>query len=542
MGNLIKLLFSFILSAVFCLTINSASFASDGLYIVEADDGVKLSMKRYRPEPGAAFNDGQPVLLIPGIGSNMYEFITHTPETRHQEYSDMVLPEPIAEWAVGDKYIQKDPMKYYSIMHYLWLKGYDPWLSNYRGTCRGDFESEMGSIYTNIDVWGAVDVPAWIDKIIEVTGKNPVIGGHSTGGFASYSYLQGTYMDPDELDAGYENGYIPHVRNDTNLAAERNSKIKGFIAIDPGCIPPAPDFFDNTPMWIFLGSPIYLDFDWIAHNVVNPYIKDSGIVIAGLDLIFGTIHILNKQLGEYIDLFSYFDIAYVHNIHPYVEDFFGRYALTSVYMRGISQWFNIALRNRICEHWKNGEENKNVVVPPQPDPGNDGYYYYDDNMYLVTVPTIAVLSEAIGLVDTDNVVELLMNNKTKHQHDEWHMIPDTAHIDIICGYNTPAITFPKIGTWLDKICNDEVTDEVSGEDAGSDGVTVVTDDKTDPAEDEEIYALADNSSSAFACGSTANASFTNHNTNYLLPGILNIICMMVLPLIMIYLHRLNRKN
>ena len=36
-----------------------------------------------------------------------------------------------------EPYIKADKMRYYSLAHYLWLQGFDPWFVNYRDTGRG---------------------------------------------------------------------------------------------------------------------------------------------------------------------------------------------------------------------------------------------------------------------------------------------------------------------------------------------------------------------------------------------------------------------
>jgi pimeloyl-ACP methyl ester carboxylesterase len=451
---------SLFITIFFISSIFSASYAADGLFTAVADDGVELKLMRYRPDTSAPFRtDGQPVLLFPGIFANMNEFLSHTPKEREKDYKDMELPKAIADWAKGDPYIEKDHMRYYSLAHYLWLKGYDPWFANYRGTGRGEFKSEKGSDMTTLDVWGVLDSSACINKVIEVTGKPLVIGGHSTGGFASYAYLQGATFDIEDLKKGYAEGYLPHLRTNTELAIERNNMIKGYIAIDPGLTPWVPQEIDQEVLWKLLGQPGYLDIDSLMDNVVNPLLKTSRVTIATLDLIFGTITKLNKLYGDKLFLVPYLDFWYMENTHPYVADFYGRYAFTSTYIRALGQWGDIGLHRAIREHWKNGAENKDIVAGPEPDPGNDGYYYYDKNMYLVSVPTIAVLSESNGLVIADDVVEFLMNAKTPDPDDEWHIIPNSAHVDVPCGLNGPEITFPYIGNWLDRICAEPEPEE-----------------------------------------------------------------------------------
>ena len=433
----------------FCLT--CPLMAADGLYTVQADDGVALKMRRYRPSEEAPFRDGgQPVVLFSGILTNMNEFLTHTPDERKDAYAGMTLPEPVADWAKNDPYIAADPMRYYSIAHYLWVKGYDPWLVNYRGTGRGEFKSERGSLMNTLDIWGILDTAPCIQKVHEVTGIDPYIGGHSTGGFACHAYLQGATFDPAELKAGYENGYLPHVKANPLLAAARNATIKGYIAIDPGLTPWLPEIIDTPAMWWLFGQSGYLDLDTFMDEVVNPYITSKSLMPATIELVCGTIQELNAEYGQYLSLIPYLDIWYTSDTNPNTEDFFARYCASATFIRQLGHWGDIGLHRSIREFWKNGLENKDLLKGPEPDPGNDGYYYYDKHMNLISVPTIAVLSESDGLVRADDVIQLLMQAKKPHPADMYQIIPGTAHADIPMGLTAPTITFPLIGEWLDK--------------------------------------------------------------------------------------------
>ncbi|PKL41420.1 MAG: hypothetical protein CVV44_01940 [Spirochaetae bacterium HGW-Spirochaetae-1] len=430
--------------------------AADGLFTTVTADGLELKMRRYRPSPASPFNEhGKPVLLFPGIVANMNQFILYTPEEREDDYAGMTLPEPLASWAEGDAAIEEDPMLYYSTAYYLWKMGYDPWFGNYRGTGRGEFESDRGSGYTNIDVWSALDAPAMVDTVRTVTGENPVIGGHSTGGLVAYTYMQGTIIDASEMGGDY----IPHVQSDPDLAAKRNREVAGLLLLDPGGIPPLPKMIDQYAIWKAAGEPVYLDLDRLMEEIVNPLFKDSDFLMLTIDTLLKFInnkHALYQSFPDWLyvyelDIFGFLNFWIADNTDPCVEDFFVRYCAASTYLRGLAQYGDISLNNAIREHWKNGPENKDVVMGPEPARDLDGYYYYDDHMDLITVPAFAVLSDAGSLVDAQEIIDDFFMQKTAHSLDEWHQLANTAHLDITCGYTMPAVSYPLIGAWLSKL-------------------------------------------------------------------------------------------
>ncbi|MCP4133461.1 MAG: alpha/beta hydrolase [bacterium] len=513
---------SFLLIILFILIFGIASFAEDGLYTAVTSDGVTLKLKRYRPGPASAYNEGrQPILLFPGIGANINELNCHTPEERKEDYADMTLPEPIADWAAGDIHIQEDPMKYYNLTHYLWLKGYDVWLANYRGIGRGEFKSDKGSKYTNLDIWIIIDGTACIDRVIEITGQSPVIGGHSTGGLMAYAYLQGVYFTEEVT---LDDTYIPKVASDPVLAAERNGSIKGYIGIDPAGVPPMPgvihDLLNLYTPWLILGTPMHMDLDTIVGDVLSPMLSTSGVICLA-DMVYGTMGKLD-ELGQdypYWNIAGAFNNFEVANTHPYVEDFYARYALSSMYSRAFSQYCDWTFRDCAREHWKNGEENKYQIKPPAADRENGDMYCYDLNMYKMTVPAICIFSENPSLVDTQRMVKDLMEGKTAHEYDEWYEIPNTGHVDVPVGYDAPNVVYPRIGAWLDKVC--PINSGTGGNGTGDDTCG-------SPLE---------------GCGTAAQAWGGHSGNRPVLPGLMSLLVMMMIPLSMIFLRkRILRKS
>ncbi|MEN6476074.1 MAG: hypothetical protein ABFD81_18815 [Syntrophaceae bacterium] len=437
---------------VFVLLGVSLPAAADDVYAVTTADGITLKMLRYRPSPEAPFRENaQTVLLFHGILCNMNVYLEHTPEENEKNYAKIVLPSPLATWARIDPYIKADPLRYYSLAHYLWIKGYDVWLANFRGTGRGELKSDRGSTLHANDVWGVLDVDPCVKKVIAETGIAPFIAGHSTGGFACQAYLQGTYFDPAELEDGYKSGYIPHVKSDPNLAAERNRLVKGYIALVPGTTPWIPGKIDKNCMWKKFGRADYWDIEQLMTKRINPLTKKCNTVAWFVDWFFNDINADDLRPDTRGYWTPYLNFWNMGNCNPFVTDFFAKYGSGSVLVRGLGQWGDIGLYHRMREFWKNGAENKDVVKGPKPDPGNDGYYYYDEHMPLLSAPTLAILSYAGAFSAADDTIKLLMQAKTSDPFDMYYFIPNSAHVDILCGLNAPYLTFPYISDWLDKV-------------------------------------------------------------------------------------------
>lgn len=132
-----------------------------------------------------------------------------------------------------------------------------------------------------------------------------------------------------------------------------------------------------------------------------------------------------------------------------MEDFLARFVLDSTYSQIQAQYFDFGVHNTLREYFENGLGHKLYVVAPEPNPGKDGYYYYIYNMDKVKVPTIAILAEhGVGV---EEVLRVLMNAKTPNPNDEYHVIYDTAHIDLPLGLKASTEMFPAIGAWLEKV-------------------------------------------------------------------------------------------
>lgn len=416
------------------------------------EDNVEIKLLRYRPSPDAPFNiHRQPVLMLGGIFMNNDEYLPHTTELMREKYSGMSLPDDLADWAVGDAYIQNDHLLYYNLGYYLWKKGFDPWFGNYRGTGRDEMKSGSPTTISTLDVPGCLDMPAMVQKITEVTGLKPVIGGHSTGGLVCWTYLQGAYIDGAEAIKGRNSKprYIPHVKVSRELAEQRNGSVKGFIALDPAVAPYLPREMNAYWMWYLIDAPIVLPLDDMMGSMLAESGSDDMTMTEIMSYLFGGLSGLGIQYPE--SVFQYFDFFRTSNVDPCVLDYFMRYATTNGYMRMIAQFADWGIHVHMREGFNNGPENAGSNVMPEERKDGDGFLYYEDHMINITAPIICVGSASDGMQITDRIKELLINAKTPHELDTVDEVPGSAHADLPIGYSAPTILFPMLNEWLNQL-------------------------------------------------------------------------------------------
>ncbi|MBN1288493.1 MAG: alpha/beta fold hydrolase [Actinobacteria bacterium] len=415
---------------------------TDDIYRIMTDDGVNLVLKHYRPEPDAPFNKGrQPVLMMPGAACNFDYFDLHTPEGK-EKWSQ--LPGELPEWARGDAYVKKDPMKLYNLAYYLYSRGYDVWLVNYRGQGRGRYRS-FGRVKSSIDRFGVYDMKAAIKKVRELTGKRPVHLGHSMGGTMAFMYFQG---------ACYWPGPNGRIGSDPGLAEERNAgngpeSAKGFVNLDG---PRVPFVLGNIRfplvtriLWYMTDLPIYYSFRYITRFL--PRITGR---LAKLTLSLFWVY--KRFLPAFID--DIIAVAYTinpDNIDPDVIAYVAKYAADGGSAHLIGQYLDSCISGKMRESYRTVERG-NLKYFPEPDK-TDSLYYYSDNMAKITLPSIFLASTTKDITKPEEI-RACYDAKTRHPLDEYHEIPNASHMDITCGLNAPYITFPLIGAWIEKLGSD----------------------------------------------------------------------------------------
>jgi len=384
-------------------------------YTARTADGVDLALKRYRPDEKAGFRKrGQPVILMPGMLCNINYFDVWIPPGK--SYSPQLPSLP--DWARRDPYIKKDPMRYFSLAHYLWLQGYDVWLANYRGQGREPYMSGGAEkAYTPNDC-GIYDLPAIVEKVYEVTRKHPIWIGHSMGAAMAYIYLEGaTYVDGDRMK----------IVLDPALAAERNGgrgkqSLRGFVDLD-GPVQAAGNPANNNPE-SYSHLPAYIDMRYLLEN----YGDLMGTVQYFSSLILWCLY---RALGS-PDL-GFFNALLVCEPNNVVQDVL-KYVATYV-ADGISGGVAAVVT---------GNMNGNPDVPPEV------ANFYQNNLDKITLPALVVADGTKDLTDPEGIRQVYVS-KTRHKADKFFELPGTAHMDLVFGLKGPQTLFPEINRWIKRL-------------------------------------------------------------------------------------------
>ena len=198
------------------------------------------------------------------------------------------------------------------------------------------------------------------------------------------------------------------------------------------------------------GSQFFLPLDFISDKFVR--LLPSTLVYTSTDMFFGFINALASDDVDDPNLFNYMNFWLAENMDPLMGDWFVRYGVSGASVRSLGQYMDLGLKNVIREHYLNGEENfipaKWMKGGPAPHPGNDGYYYYSENMSRMTVPMIVFSSITGALVSPQATDEFIISKKAPTAYDQWYVISGTAHVDIVMGKKAPTVLFPCLGAWL----------------------------------------------------------------------------------------------
>jgi pimeloyl-ACP methyl ester carboxylesterase len=345
-------------------------------------DGITLRLKRYA-NPG-----GTPVLFCHGFQGNGFEF-------------DL-------------------PREGHNMAVYLARRGYDTWISSFRGCGPEPYNCDCQDWQHSIDDLAIYDASALVDGVIEATGKRPFWIGHSMGGMVLYMYLQGVK---------YEGEW--RVVSDPGLVAERNNKLRGGIAI---ASPPA--------MWWPRRHPYQITTDSsMGRGVLGTYVLWSRArsrfaphmrVGTGIRAALGDRPRLIKAISR----------------SPLGIMLYNRRNTDSETSTSLVKWAGDDVSARMNVQLLDGIWNKNFRQYFPFDFGDDPYDY-TMNMNLISAPILFVTGDK----DFANYegIKKYGYDRVSSEIKEFAMFPDYGHTDLVMGRNVAEEVYPVIAGWMDEI-------------------------------------------------------------------------------------------
>jgi pimeloyl-ACP methyl ester carboxylesterase len=346
-------------------------------------DGVTLRLKRY-------VNEGaQPVLFAHGFNGNGLEF-----DLPHREHN---------------------------IALYLAERGYDVWISSFRGCGREPYACGVGDWKHSVDHLAALDAPALVGGVTETTGKPPIWIGHSMGGIVLYMYLQGVKPTDGKADL--------QVTTDPDLARERNRSILGGITI---------------------GSPPGLHFgggDWIAQLERIPSLdKISGQLAAFLKKAGNAApKVPISILGTFVTRFP--RLGRLLAMH-------GPIAIALYNARNVDPDVGYSLLKQASDNVTTPMTAQIILMAVDPDfKGYNGECNYTANMDWITAPLFFITGTE-DFAGADNIREHGYE-RVSSAVKRFENYIDYGHTDLVMGKRVYDEVYPDILEWVDGLTGQE---------------------------------------------------------------------------------------
>jgi pimeloyl-ACP methyl ester carboxylesterase len=382
--------------------------------IAVTQDRVVLALKRYK-NPG-----GEPVLMIHGFGSNMYEF----------DLPSMSLADALAR------------------------AGFDVWLANWRRTGKRPFRSSGRAGYTFDDVVH-FDVPALVETVRAATGRRPFLLGHSMGAMVIYAYLEGAHYERTLVartprltffGIAWDEVFEDRIAADPALSAARNAGIRGFVAIAG---PPRFRWKIDARPWDFWR------YDYWDYNIILTELAWS----PAANLAARSVP--EVPAGELTNFLTD-DLVFLPFVGPEVRPFLA-YVAAQVAKSYLSaevmvpsnmdaqvafealDWAADDSSTGIYRQFLDGIRGKTMREAHVLDPLH-APYVYADRLGAVTAPALVIGGRRDKICNDDvlfqdGFLELGSPDKT-------YLSVDAGHLDIVMGKNAPRDVWAPIEAWL----------------------------------------------------------------------------------------------
>lgn len=392
-------------------------------------DGVKLGLKRYA-NPGT-----QPVVLVHGTAQDL------------------------DSWDIPGFPDQ-------ALALYLADRGYDVWSANMRG--RGDppYRSTMVSDHDwSIDDFAVHDVPAIVDRVIEVTGRKPFYVTFSLGGMALNAYLQGAEYQWVVVDYDYDwvwDGwwwkkvetpvYDWRIGSSLDLSRERNGeRLEGAVVIST---PPKMKWKHDVNIFTFwLYS--YWDYNLLLDEFSHSW--------ASLFTLYFMDYLPSGTLSDFL-LDSLEDIPFIGDILAvFIEWLIGHGAdsfataqvwnplnMTPELCLGVLDHTLENISDEVLWQFVDGIRDHTFRERRHNDAARDPYTY-SDHYDLITLPYLC-LAGSMDKMACDDVIENGLYGKVSSEDRTFESLFGFGHVDMISGVRAGEEVFPRIEQWIDERC------------------------------------------------------------------------------------------
>jgi len=344
---------------------------------IHTKDRVALKLKRY-------VNEGaQPILLVHGFFGNGLEF--DLPHRKH------------------------------NLALYLAERGYDVWISSFRGCGNGPYECKIRDWSHSVDELAALDAPALVEGITEATGQRPIWIGHSMGGIVLYMYLLGETV---ETTNGSYRALV-----DPSLIEERNRSILGGVTI---------------------GSPPSLTHgggDWIAKLQKLPFYKaQARFLIRYLGFLSRfSSKIPNSRLRDLVTLFPRLGRVLAKR---------GPIAIFLYNPENVDADVGYSLLKWAADNVSTGMAVQILALALDPDyKDRRGEFSFSANMHHITAPLFFITGTE-DFVGADNVredgYEKVASDAKRFKNYEGY-----GHTDLVMGKRVFEEVYPEILEWVE---------------------------------------------------------------------------------------------
>ena len=355
------------------------------------------------------------------------------------------------------------PVEGYSIAQWFHSRGYDVYATNLRGHGEGEIRSDgPADCDWTYDDFVAYDVGAIIDRVTEISGREPFWVGHSMGGMVAYGYLQGAHFENVIVDREWVRRGLfdwelvdiiePRIVADPTLADDRQEGLAGLVTISaaPRAAWEVYVTWWNWPLLLFDVDKFWaynLIIDQLAHDtyaqiavsILNciPIEDVAEFMTADIRDIPFVGGLLADFLAWVFDVvatsFLLADIFNPQNMDQQVIDVFVARGFDNI-SGSVTQQFMQSVRKRGLRAY----DHRDSLHDP---------FRYGQAMAEISLPVLFVSGQFDKLAN-DNVIRRHGYDAVSSEDRTLHRVLGHGHGDIVLGIDAFDLTWEPVEEWI----------------------------------------------------------------------------------------------